>query len=125
MSANLSVTSGGDSNSVMLKRIVTRSWNGNYASYKYKDQKPKSGPFRLVNNAGDYLSRQNYSSGGPNAVSSRPNLHGLMLRNMPSQNDETGIESASTNVRYVYDSSDYVNFKKQRMTNLLGFPKKV
>jgi hypothetical protein len=123
MSANLGVTSGGDASSVMLKKIVTRSWNNTFAKSNYKDQEPKVGPFRLVTNSGDYLSRQNYSSGGPNAVSSRPNLRGLMIQRMPSQNDGTAIESSSTNVRYVYDSSDYVNFKKQRMTNLTGFPK--
>jgi hypothetical protein len=122
MSSNgLSVTSGGDASSVMLKRIVSKSWNGQYATGNYKGQKPKIGPFRLVNNTGDYLNRQAYSSGGPNALSSRPNLHGLMLQGHPTKADGSGIPSSSTNVKFVADSSDYVKFKKQRLTNLLGF----
>jgi hypothetical protein len=117
----LAVRSGGDANAVMLRRIVVRSWNGPYATYNYRNQKPKSGPFRLVTNSGDYLGRIAYCSGGPNAVSSRPNLHGLMLRGMPVSSDGSGIESASANVRFVADSSEYIKFKKQRMTNLTGF----
>ena len=34
----------------------------------------KSGPFRAVNNAGDPLSRKNYSCGGSNMITSRPGV---------------------------------------------------
>jgi hypothetical protein len=86
-----------------------------------------AGNFRAVMNAGDLLSRQNYSCGGTcNTVQSRPNMHGLkqhlghVSKNcMPSvvwsllQLDDR-VPAANCNVKYVYDSSDYTKFKRQQ-----------
>lgn len=87
-------------------------------------------PFRAVNNAGDLLSRENYSCGGScQTFQSRPGLKGLrfhfgsvsdscqpsVLWN-PSQNDKS-IPSSTCNVKYVYDSSDYIKFKKDQAVN--------
>ncbi len=114
-------SSGGDANTVMLKRVVTRAWN---TQTLQNTLKPKNGGFRIISGLGDHLSRQSYSSGGPNAVSSRANLHGLRLRGMPVQSDGSNIAAASANVRYVPDSSDYTQYRKQKMTSKMGFPEK-
>jgi hypothetical protein len=87
-------------------------------------------PFRAVNNAGDLLSRENYSCGGSSQTpSSRPGLNGLRQRFgatsdscIPSvvwssiQLDQK-IPSSTCNVKYVYDGSDYTRFKKLQAVN--------
>jgi hypothetical protein len=87
-------------------------------------------PFRAVNNAGDLLSRENYSCGGScQTPQSIPNVKGLRHRFgatsiscQPSvlwsslQVDPT-IPSSTCNVKYVYDGSDYIRFKKNQAVN--------
>jgi hypothetical protein len=87
-------------------------------------------PFRAVNNAGDLLSRQNYSCGGSSQTpQSRPGLNGLR-----SHFGHTGVSctpsviwsaiqidpkipSSTCNVKFVYDGSDYTRFKKNQAVN--------
>lgn len=87
-------------------------------------------PFRAVNNAGDLLSRQNYSCGGTcQTPQSRPGLKGLSHRigttgtscrpsvlwsTLQVDND---IPSSTCNVKWVYDGSDYIKFKKNQAVN--------
>ena len=93
-------------------------------------KKPITTPFRAVNNAGDLLSRLNYSCGGScQSFQSRPGLRGL--RNHFGAVQDTCIPSATysnlqllsnipasaCNVKYVYDSSDYVTYLKQKAVN--------
>lgn len=87
-------------------------------------------PFRAVNNAGDLLSRQNYSCGGScQTYQSRPNVHGVRgkfgsVSNActPSviwsqlQMDST-IPASACNGKFVYDGSDYIEFKKKQAIN--------
>ena len=90
-----------NSNGVPEKRIIT--------------------PFRAVNNAGDYLSRENYSCGGScQTFQSRPGLNGLRQRfgAIHSLCDMSNVPPAACNVRYVYDSSDYITYLKQKAINL-------
>jgi hypothetical protein len=87
-------------------------------------------PFRAVNNAGDLLSRQDYSCGGScQTFQSRPGLNGLRQRfGSTSVNCtpsviwsaiqvDTKVPSSTCNVKYVYDSSDYIRFKKNQAVN--------
>ena len=77
-------------------------------------------PFRAVNNAGDVLSRRNYSCGGTcQTFQSRPNMNGLKQRFGAIQNicDETLIPPSACNVKYVYDGSDYTTYLRQRAVN--------
>jgi hypothetical protein len=104
---------------VMLRRIVSKSWNTAYARGKVNGMNSRTTPYRAVNNLGDFLSRQNYSCGGSNQINSRPGLHGLMLESVPQHCDGTGIPASSTNVKWVSDCSDYIAFKKQRQANVL------
>jgi hypothetical protein len=87
-------------------------------------------PFRAVNNAGDLLSRENYSCGGScQTPQSRPGLNGLRQRfgstSVSCQPSvlwsalqvDVKIPSSTCNVKYVYDSSDYIKFKKDQAVN--------
>lgn len=87
-------------------------------------------PFRAVNNAGDLLSRENYSCGGScQTPQSRPGLNGLRQHFgststsctqsvvwSPIQLDNK-VPSSTCNVKFVYDASDYTKFKKNQAIN--------
>jgi hypothetical protein len=88
------------------------------------------GPFRAVNNAGDILSRQDYSCGGTcQSYQSRPGLNGLRGRfgsisascspsALYSSNQlNSNVPASACNGKYVYDGSDYINFKKNQAIN--------
>jgi hypothetical protein len=75
------------------------------------------GPFRAVLNAGDIKGRKNYSCGGPNPIQSRPGIPGKLGDGVPSKCDGSAIAAANCNPKFVYDSSDYVKFKRQRSKN--------
>jgi hypothetical protein len=100
---------------------LTQAWNTTYPSQLSASGKKRiATPFRAVNNSGDILCRVNYSCGGPCQTSqSRPNLRGLSTHfgSIQSKCDGTNIPPASCNVKYVYDSSDYITFLKQQAIN--------
>lgn len=88
------------------------------------------GPFRAVNNAGDILSRQDYSCGGTcQSYQSRPGLNGLRGRFgsisaacspsvLYSTNQiNAAVPASACNGKFVYDGSDYINFKKNQAIN--------
>ena len=87
-------------------------------------------PFRAVNNAGDLLSRENYSCGGScQTPQSRPGINGLRTRFggtsvscqpsvvWSSLQLDKNIPSSTCNVKFVYDSSDYITYLKQQAVN--------
>jgi hypothetical protein len=105
------------------------AWNTSSAS---GSSYPKRiiGPFRAVNNAGDILSRQDYSCGGTcQSYQSRPGLRGLRGRfgsisasctpsALYSSNQvNVNVPASACNGKYVYDGSDYINFKKNQAIN--------
>jgi hypothetical protein len=107
-----------------LRRVLVKSWNGVGAVGKAvgKDGNIFSRvitPFRAVNNNGDFLARWQYVCGGPNAIGRyRPGCYIRdSLQSAVNQCDNTGIEGGSSNPRYVYDSSDYVKYKKLAAMN--------
>tara|TARA_X000000368_G_scaffold27405_1_gene20664 strand:+ start:185 stop:955 length:771 start_codon:yes stop_codon:yes gene_type:complete len=65
-------------------------------------------PFRLAMNAGDPMSRQNIG-GGSDQVSSRVGGFAGLAK---SYNGAGNGDGASGNQHFVYDSSDYIRFKK-------------
>jgi hypothetical protein len=88
------------------------------------------GPFRAVNNAGDILSRQNYSCGGScQTFQSRPGLSGLRQHFGSVSTSCTAdvfhsanqvnpaVPASACNTKYVYDSSDYIRFRKNQAFN--------
>jgi hypothetical protein len=79
---------------------------------------PAIGPFRLVNNAGDYLSRVNYASGGANMVPTRPGLPVVTTKDggqLGSPNEV--VPGATCNPKYVYDASDFIKYRRQKAIN--------
>ena len=105
------------SESTMIRRVLVKSWNTAYATGLVNGKKRTITPFRAINNSGDYLSRLNYSCGGPNPTSASKPGWKNHIRNLISNCDGTGIPASSTNVKFVPDSSDYVTFKKQQAIN--------
>ena len=104
-----------------LRMTLRRAWNGAAASGRVNGVRPAATPFRIVNNAGDFLSRQNYSSGGPNQVNGiKQSISGSWRTSagrVRATDDGTGVPSASCNPKYVYDSSNYVAYRKQLAVN--------
>ena len=99
---------------------LVQGWNGAAATGTINGYQRKIGPFRAVNNAGDFLSRQNYTSGGSNQVNNvRGGLTGYKMLggSIQPHKDNTGIPSSTCNPRFVYDGSDYIQFKKLQAVN--------
>ena len=111
--------------------VLRRAWNKISESEATENFKPAIGGFRLANNAGDYLSRVNYVSGGPNMISARPRLPVITTKDggQRSAPDSTGVPGATCNPKYVYDASDFVKYRRQRAINYgyngLGDPKSI
>jgi hypothetical protein len=100
-----------------IRFTIKQSWNTSYRlQLKNANLKLAQTPFRAVNNAGDILSRKNYSCGGTSQATHRSNLHGLKSRfgAILSNCDGTNIPPATCNPTFVYDSSDYVKYLKQK-----------
>ena len=105
-----------------IRFTLRDAWNTRvYSDRTGKPITPITTPFRAVNNCGDLLSRTNYTCGG-NCLTyqSRPNLHGLKGRfgAVQYQCDKSNVPPSTCNVKYVYDSSDYVTYLKQKAINL-------
>ena len=115
-----------------VRFTLKNAWNTTYPSQLKRDnlKQPITTPFRAVNNAGDLLSRENYSCGGScQTFQSRPGLKGLKQRFGSIQNTcvpsaafnslqlINNIPAAACNVKYVYDSSDYITYLKQKAVN--------
>ena len=106
-----------DSENVMTRRVLVKSWNGKCAVGKDGDHNRVVTPFRAINNLGDFLGRQDYVCGGPNQINkSRPGLQGR-LGSIISRCDGTGVPASVCNNKFVPDSSDYTTFKKQSAMN--------
>ena len=68
------------------------------------------------------LSRPAYSCGGPcQTFQSRPGMFGLRsaFGHIADNCDGTGIPPSSCNVKYVYDSSNYTRYMKEKAINKL------
>jgi len=118
-----------DSSFAQTRAILRSSWNTTSLSGSSNPNR-MTGGFRAVNNAGDILSRQNYSCGGTcQAPQSIPNVHGLKNKIggtskgcmadvfWSSKQIDPTVPSSTCNVKYVYDCSDYIKYKQQLAMN--------
>ena len=107
------------------RTILRNGWNTSMAKGTYNGHKRVVTPFRAVNNAGDLMTRVAFTSGGSNQVntgriklaangSARVLGGNLKISSFPNPNN---LSSANTNVKWVYDGSDYTKFKKQQAQN--------
>ena len=122
-------TTDNDDDFAQNRFILRQAWNTTYKrNVNYK--KIAVTPFRAITNSGDLLSRPAYSCGGPcQTFQSRPGMFGLKQRFGANQNScvpgvvystyqlDPSIPAAACNVKYVYDSSDYTTYLKQRAVN--------
>ena len=122
--------SNGSNDFDTLRFTLREAWNTTYPSQlKAANKKSIITPFRAVTNSGDLLSRDNYSCGGTcQTYQSRPGLFGLKQRFGSISNTCSGtfysnyqiapsVPSATCNVKFVYDSSDYTTYLKQKALN--------
>lgn len=112
-----------------IRFTLKNAWNTNYHRQLRAHKLSRSivTPFRAVNNAGDLLSRENYACGGTcQTPQSRPGLKGLSQRFGAVQFSCTpstaynslqlldSVPASACNGKFVYDSSDYVTYLKQK-----------
>jgi hypothetical protein len=112
-----------DTEIVNTRNILKKSWNGPYATGVYYGNEGQAygrvtTPFRAVNNAGDFLGRVNYVCGGSHinkgtGHSEWNRLMGSLINNC----DGTQVPASTCNPRYVYDSSDYTKYRRERSIN--------
>ena len=97
---------------------LVQAWNTSYKSQLDESKLHRIvTPFRAVTNSGDVLCRKNYSCGGPcQTFQSRPNIRGLKHAFGSIQNhcDNTTVPASACNGKYVYDSSNYMTYLKQK-----------
>ena len=123
ISPKQTVTSFKHHEEAQSREVLRRGWNQLQASGKINGKERVLTPFRAVNNAGDLLNRVAYTSGGSNQVNTgriktSANYSGNILGgSIFAKPDGSGVPSATTNVKWVYDGSDYTRFKKQQAAN--------
>lgn len=114
-----------------IRFTLRNSWNTTYkAELRAANRKQIITPFRAVTNSGDLLSRDNYSCGGScQSFQSRPQIKGLrqhlgsVSKSCAPSALYTGnqiapdVPAAACNVKFVYDSSDYTTYLKQKSLN--------
>ena len=109
-----------DGSQAAVRSILRNGWNTAFASGTYNGKSRVITPFRAVNNSGDFLARTNYKCGGPTGMSTCSiGWAGskIYLGSMVNNCDDSGVPGASGNVKYVYDSSDYITFRRQQAMN--------
>ena len=114
----MSLVDKGSSDIARTRRMLRAGWNGAYAAGTVTTDSGsytlRGGSYKAVNNISDFLSRQNYSCGGPSQVQSdKPGMRRLIGTN-PNNCDGTNIPPSSTNTKWVSDTSDYIKYKRQR-----------
>jgi hypothetical protein len=109
-----------NNNFAQTRFTLRNAWNNVYPKQlAIKHLKRVCTPFRAVTNSGDLLAREwiHYSCGGPcQTFQSRPGLNGLRghFGAIQSRCDDTGVPAGTCNTKYVYDSSDYITYLKQK-----------
>ena len=105
------------SEQIMARRVLVKSWNTGYAGGTYNGNARVVTPFRAVNNLGDFLQRKNYVCGGSNQVNASKPGWKSHIGSIMSVCDDTGVPASVCNVKYVPDSSDYIQYKKLMAQN--------
>ena len=96
-----------------IRSQLRNAWNLENAKDSINGKGRAIGTFRAVTNAGDYLSRDNYQCNAPCQVAC---VSGANYNTKKDNCDDTGVAAWSGNPKYVYDSSDFIRFKKQQAT---------
>lgn len=101
------------------RRILTKAWNGKGAIGVDHGYARVVTPFRAVTNSGDFLARQYYVCNVPNPINQT--IKGRVFRHLggtpPNMCDGTQVPCGNCNPKYVYDSSDYIRYRKLKSLN--------
>jgi hypothetical protein len=116
-SSKQTITNYKTSELIGMRKVLRMGWNTAYATGTVNGQARRITPFRAVNNSGDFLSRKNYSSGGPNPTNASRPGYARLIGSMWANPDNTGVPASSCNVKFVADSSEYTKFRKQQANN--------
>ena len=104
------------------KQILFRSWKKVPNGSSCRTQRA-IGNFRLANNAGDCLSRKDYAGVqnsnecGNQLGGGIGKMHRPRCRRGTSEANTSTVETFSGNPTYVYDSSNYMRYRKQKAFN--------
>ena len=103
----------------VMRSVLRRAWNTKQAQSEIDGYRRKVTPFRAVKNAGDYLCRQNAHCGGPNQSVAYAPGRSRLIRAMSDVCDQSmySVPVSSANQKYVYNSSDYTRFLKEKAIN--------
>ena len=115
MSSTLIPQKNGDQTN--SRKILSKSWNQENVIGTINGKERILTPFRAANNLGDFLIRKNYVCGGPNQINPGKTGTKTSIGSILSACDNSGVEGASCNPKFVSDSSDYVRFRKLRAMN--------
>ena len=107
---------GTNSSRAETREVLTRSWNTNLILSNDENIKTASGTFRVTQNAGDVKHRHNYAAKGPNQLS------GLAMTYISGKDGTQGscsetVPVSATNVKYVYDSSNFTRYSREKSMN--------
>ena len=106
---------GSNSSCAETRQVLTRSWNTDLILSNNENIKTTSGTFRVTQNAGDVLHRHNFAAKGPNQLS------GLSMTYISGKDGTQGsvvdIPVSATNVKYVYDSSNFTRYAREKSMN--------
>ena len=117
ISGRQTINGSRSSENTLMRKVLRRGWNTEYARGNVNGYQRIITPFRAVNNSGDFLSRVNYVCGGPNQVNASYPGWKSRIGSIISHCDGTNIASSTCNVKFVADSSDYTRFRKEKAWN--------
>lgn len=110
-------------NNASTRKIIRQLPTGFVSPFETKEQaaakssRPVCGPFRSMMNAGDALGRKYLQCDCPNPISSKSGKIGDHVSQRGCNIIINGYSTKNTpiancNTKYVYDSSDYIKYKK-------------
>ena len=112
MSGKLVLNMYGSSFRSRNRMELRKAWDGTHEANAARKQTP----FRVVQNAGDVLGRVNYTCGGSNQLNNVGKRQTLSIQRgaVRSTCDNSNVEAANCNPKYVYDSSLYSKYRRQK-----------
>ena len=95
------------------REILRRGWNTSLVFSN--DSTISAGTFRATQNAGDVKHRHNYASKGHNQLSSLS--FSYVSGKVGTKGQEESVPVITTNVKYVYDSSNFTRYNREKAMN--------
>jgi hypothetical protein len=108
------VNSQRSSEDVMIRNTIKNSWNKNASIGVVNGRGRASSAMKGVFGSTDFLSRVNYLGETiPNPSKTTHSIWHSRMGSVMARSDGTNIVGSNSNVKWVYDSSDFIRYKKQ------------